>query len=524
MCVYGSQVAGYASKTSDYDVIMVIKPFAQRIKYYYLKGEAECSALVVDPKALQSDCKRSSFGEFVAGRLLNIYSPMIGEDFLRENEVQYKKRVILEGLSDAVVDYMQFASEINFPLSYFLFEKLKKRATIYPPVVYSYSKTYDDALIGSNLEPALGAFRKAALELQSEGVVSIDEKTDIVRILPWKTGFHGGVSGRIGAAASYTSKSIRQYAVHGYAGRVSPNVVGREVFSKISRSRQSRKLPDCIRNPRKEWSIPGSKLFVASKNWLDDLISYLGMDKDSCEVSKGHLGEIYTTAGFYTLRDSSRDKEFSIAVKRFKDIRGMKWGVLNLWSLKNADFTVNPAERLYREFRASMELRKFGLSTPDVIAVFFPQKLTVTKFIKGRDLSKVEADFLDGRSDELSPIFAFGRDLAIMHNNGYCMGDTKPSNAVYSDENSKIYFTDLEQSLPGGNKTWDLAEFVYYSVRFTLKEDRARKLISAFAQGYVEKTQNSKVLEAASELRYRAPFQPFIAPNVMSAVKRDLKG
>lgn len=523
MCAYGSQVAGYAGKDSDYDLILVLRPFKQRIKYYYLEGDVDCSALVIDPKGLENDCRKSTFGEFVAGRLLNPYTPVSGEEFLKENEVAFKKRVIIEGLSDAIVDFQQFAYEINFPLSYFLYEKLKKRAAIYPPVVYSYSKTYGDELIATNLEVALDGFRKAAVQLQNDHVVTFDEKSDVLRIVPRRKGFHGGVPGRIEAAASYTSKSLRQYAVHGYAGRVSPNVVRREVISKIHRSRESGKLPDRIRNPRNEWTILGSKLFVASRDWLGDLIRYLGFDEKNCDVLKSSLGEIYTTAGFYTLRDASSKKEYSVAVKRYKDIRGMKWGVLNLWSLKNADFTINPIERLCREFRASREFRTLGLATPEIIAVFFPQILTASKFIRGKDLSKVEASYLDGRAEELYPILSFGRDLAIMHNNGYCMGDTKPSNAIYSDDDYQIYLVDLEQSHREGNKTWDLAEFIYYSVRFTLKEDRARKLISAFVQGYLEKAEDNRPVEDAGALRYRAPFQAFIAPNIMSAIRRDLR-
>jgi len=520
MCAYGSQVAGYATKSSDYDVILVLKPFTQRIRYFYLKGEAECSVLVVDPRSIENDCKKSTYGEFVSGRLLNVYSPIIGEEFLRENEVAYKKRVVIEGLSEAVADHSQFAFEINFPLRYFLFEKLRKRATIYPPVVYSYSKTYGGGLLQGNLAASLVGFRKAAEELQRENVVIFDQDSDTIKIVP--NNFHGGFSARIEAAASFTSKSLKQYAIHGYAGRVRPKVVGREVISKISRSRKTGKLPEMIRNAKNEWSIPNGKLFVSSKDWLKDLIEFLGLDEKSCQVTKSSMGEIYTAAGFYTLEDRN-GRSFSIAIKRFKDIKGMKWGVLNLWSLKNANFTVNPSERLYREYRASRELRRFGLSTPEFIAVFLAQKMSVTKFIRGRDLSKIESVYLDGASEELAPIFAFGRDLAVMHNNGYCMGDTKPSNAIHCEDDSKIYFVDLEQALPEGNKTWDLAEFIYYSVRFTLREDRARKLVASFVQGYQSRSEDSRVLEEAADLRYRAPFQPFIAPNVLNALRRDLK-
>jgi hypothetical protein len=31
------------------------------------------------------------------------------------------------------------------------------------------------------------------------------------------------------------------------------------------------------------------------------------------------------------------------------------------------------------------------------------------------------------------------------------------------------------------------------------------------------------VVESAGDLRYRMPFQAFIAPNVMSALRRDLR-
>lgn len=519
LCVYGSRVAGYATLESDYDIILVLKPFSQRVKYYYLSGQAECSALVVDPRSFQNDCAKSSLGEFVSGRLLNAYFPVYGEDILSENETLYKRRVILDALSEAYAEHLEFASEINFPLSYFLFEKLRKRAVIYPPVVYSYAKTYGEQLIESNLDSTLVGFRRAALLLQEEGIVEYDEKNDALRVPIAK--FHGGLSARIEAVASFTTRSLTQYAVHGYAGRVRPNVVGREVLSKISRSRKAGKLPKAILRPKESWGLSYGKLFVSSDDWLSDLIDYFGMDADTCKITQKSLGEFYNSAGFYTLEDA-RAKKLTIAVKRFKDIKGMKWGVLNLWSLKNANFTTNATERLYREYSASKELKKFGLHTPDVLAVFLDQRMMVTKYVFGKDLSKLESEYLDERSDDLSPFSRFGRELAILHNSNYCMGDTKPSNMILSDSDSEIYFADLEQSQRDGNKTWDVAEFIYYSVRFTLKEARARKMINSFVLAYLEKAQEPKVLEQSIALRYRAPFQAFIAPNVMNALRRDL--
>ena len=516
LCAYGSQVAGYATKESDYDVIIVLKPFSQRIKYYYLKGKTDCSALVVDPKSFENDCKKSSLGEFVSGRLLNPYFPISGEDLLKRNEVSYKKRVILEALFEAYAENSDFACEINYPLRYFLFEKLRKRAAIYRPVVYSYAQTYGEKRLETNLNSSLLGFKLAARELEVEGVIEYDEDREIVKISPQK--FHGGLYARIEAMASYTTKSLTQYAVHGYAGRVKPNVVGREVLSKISRSRKSGKLPDYIVNTKRSWSLPSGKLFVQSSDWLSDLISLFGMD-DGCKITQKALGEFYNSAGFYTLEDEKT--KISVAIKRFKDVKGMKWGVLNLWSLKNTNFTVSAMERIFREYRASRELRRFGLSTPQILAIFLEQKISVTRFISGRDLSKLESEYLSGRSEDLSPFAKFGEGLATMHNNGYCMGDTKPSNVILSDD-SKLYFVDLEQAHQDGNKAWDVAEFIYYSARFTLREEKARKLVNSFVRGYLEVAEDPQVIDNVAALRYRAPFQAFIAPNVMNALRKDL--
>ncbi len=145
--------------------------------------------------------------------------------------------MILEGLIEAVAEYQDFASVIEFELPYFLFDKLRKRAAIYPPVVYSYSQTYGDKLIAENLASSIQGFRQAAETLCKEGLITLND--DRVCLLyrnkkdQSNAEFRGGIGAKLGAAASYTTKSIRQYAVHGYAGRVNPLVVGKEVASKL---------------------------------------------------------------------------------------------------------------------------------------------------------------------------------------------------------------------------------------------------------------------------------------------------
>lgn len=516
LLAYGSQVAGYATEESDYDLIMVLRPFRQRVRYYYLDREAECSVLVVDPVSFENDCRKSSLGEFVSGRLLNAYYPIQGLQYASEQEITFKRRVILEGLADACADYAEFVSEVIFPLSYFLFEKLRKRAAIYPPVVYSYSKTYGNELLLENLDQSLQGFRAAASMLDREGKMQFNKHDDSVTIS--LKDIHSGLFSRIGAAASYTSKSLRQYAVHGYAGRVRPNVVGKEVLSKLSRSKRAGKLPEYILNPKISWTIPSGKLFATSHDWLTDLKAVTGMAERDCTVTRRSLGELYTSAAIYSLK--SDEKILKFAVKKYHDITSMKWGVLNLWSLKSANFTISPIERIHREYRAINAFKNIGLQVPDAVAIFLDQKILVTRFIEGKDLSKIEAEYLNNETNDTSAFELFGRGLAKMHRHGYCMGDTKPSNALLSGD--EIYFVDLEQAQPNGNKTWDIAEFIYFSARFTMKEERAIKIIGSFVKGYRDETGETSAVKASLSFRYRAPFQAFIAPNVMRAIRKEI--
>ena len=81
ICIYGSRISGYAKPHSDYDLIVVINNYQPRIRYQYIFGQIEISAIFVDSNALQNDVKNAELGEFVIGRLLNPYLPIINSDF-----------------------------------------------------------------------------------------------------------------------------------------------------------------------------------------------------------------------------------------------------------------------------------------------------------------------------------------------------------------------------------------------------------------------------------------------------------
>jgi len=100
------------------------------------------------------------------------------------------------------------------------------------------------------------------------------------------------------------------------------------------------------------------------------------------------------------------------------------------------------------------------------------------------------------------------------------LGDAKASNVVVSKDG--LYLTDLEQALPRGDTAWDVAEFLYYTSKLSIREDAMRRVAEAFLRGYSE-TGDRAIVAKARNLKYFLPFQPFLTPG-MGRMLRDSMG
>ena len=101
-CIYGSRIAGYNRPNSDIDLLIVLQSYPYVVEYMYFKESGtKVSALAVDREALLRDAKSAFLGEFVVGRLLHIYKPIVNTDFFAMVECAYKRRVILEEVDDS---------------------------------------------------------------------------------------------------------------------------------------------------------------------------------------------------------------------------------------------------------------------------------------------------------------------------------------------------------------------------------------------------------------------------------------
>lgn len=506
VCVYGSHVAGYARPDSDYDVIVVLRKYTAKIGYKYVREPLLCSILAVEKGILYDDARKSWLGEFVAGRFLNVYEPLIGKEFLEEVEIEYKKRVILEILSEFNGKFQPLMDLIKFPLEYFLFEKLRRRMQFYPPAAYSYTKTYGGTFRDKNIGYSLDGFRKAASELSRENSC-ITLEDDLI----WVSDPNSfSRMGKVKAIVEETKRDITSYATHIYCGRVGVSIILEELKSKIERHGKIEPLDD-LKHPSAYLNIPEGKLIVNEKNWVERVAEYLELGKDySYRIEKiGGYGidKLVNVARKYVF--TSGEKVCEVVVKRFKDPRNIKWAVLALATLADIRFEVLPLKRMANEYRMVLEFRKAGFNVPKIHAVDLDRIQLITEYIVGENVGKL---IKDGKIEHLIKV---GEEIGRLHSIGYVLGDAKPDNMIISED--RIYFTDLEQAKVNGDRVWDIVEFLNYSVAFSFDAENAWKIANLFSKGYLKYGRVEDLKEVKST-KYSIIFKPLITPQVSKSI------
>ncbi len=512
VAVYGSRISGYARQDSDYDLLVIVDKQRPKAKYVYGEHEGTYySALLVQKDSFEKDCSQASLGEFAAGRILNRYEEILGQGYFSLEERILKRRIIIEEIQEIVEKYGPFSAYITVRPEYFLFSKLKKRGMIYPPVVYSYIRTYSPPVREENLSLAVRIFREELEKLCDQGLLEKDgdgfkltkhteEKLKTRPFLP---------------IIRIARRGIKQYLVHGLAGNVGFDVAFRELFSKISRRKLQLTVPRELKEPRQLLSIPEGKL-AFDTDWLEEILSFLSIERPY-KVFKRQMGDFFSTVT--TLTISKDSKQFRMVSKKYKDIWSVKWVVANIAAISAKSFEFRPMHRLAMEYNGILSLRRLGLRTPTVYGLQLDDRIMVREHMDGVTLEELMKR--DGIMSEkvMFYLHQFASLLAKVHNSGMSIGDTKPSNILCM--NNDITLIDLEQFKEGGDKAWDIAEFVYYCCIGVHEERIASAFAREFARAYSYEGSRS-ILETTQEQKYLMPFQVLVLPNVLRAARDSL--
>ncbi|MEM0097790.1 MAG: hypothetical protein QXY52_05910 [Conexivisphaerales archaeon] len=477
VALYGSQVAGYAKQDSDYDVLALVNGLNGKLKYIYQKGHAaKYSVLLVDTNEALKDAKQASMGEFVVGRLLNPFISIYGESIVKDLEVRYKERVIREESAELFSHYGYFSYHINIPLQYFLFSRLKKRYKIYPPALYSYTMTYSEERVDKNLSMSIPGFRQAAsridfLELNGDAV-RIKEGSKI-NAPPFRDDFE------------LFERAVKQYIFHGISGKVGPDVVVSEALSKFKRRRTIKAVNIYLKKPEIMLIIDGVYMLYSSSPEREFFGSKIGGFKQTQGLKVGIVnGKKYI-------------------IKRFTGSKHLKWYFLGMIGRPIKLFDISPIQRMYNEYRGTVELERIGFNIPRIEAISIKRPAVIKEYIEGETvLHWIKVFFKSGSHGEI--ITRTGKLLRRLHDKGAVLGDSKPENFLVNKND--IYLIDLEQSKFNASvqdKGWDVAEFLYYSLSFLAKKGMAIKFYDLFFEGYGE---DISVFREAVAQKYSLPF------------------
>jgi tRNA A-37 threonylcarbamoyl transferase component Bud32 len=500
--MYGSRVSGYARDDSDYDVLLILRDYSKGIKYFYETiDEKLFSVLTVDNNALELDAKKGNFGDFIASRLLSPYSPLSNADYLEKVEFQLKKRFTEEDLEDLVIEYGELSRGLVVEPEYLVLARMKKRSRSYPPVKYSYIKMLRKDLKEKNMGTILKVYRKVLKDLDSSRMINFDgakitfENEYLDKILSLK------ILNKVVNIVDFGKRAFSAYLTHGKAGKVNLDVFVDELTSKFRRGLQ-------ITLDKQEIEDPKNFLFLKTEEGLTCLneknstVKFIQKLRREKNIEVKHLGGALNEVYLVTV-DTTK-----LVVKTFTNWHNFKWFMINVVSFGTKNFSLLGKTRLANEYEINRFLAKNNILVPKIVSISLKDRIIVEEFIEGTSASalfrKVFAKKeLTDKQKQLC--FEFGEIISKIHSLNVVIGDCKPENfMIRKDE--KICVLDLEQGERNGDKTWDLAEFLYFSGHYGLKFTGAmREFVEQFIQGY-QQHGDKAVLKKAADFRYSRIF------------------
>ncbi|MCL1976692.1 MAG: hypothetical protein FWG55_01065 [Candidatus Bathyarchaeota archaeon] len=515
------------------EVIVIVKKFQPRLLSYVktLNGR-NVIIFTVDQWIFERDIDRGVLGEAIASKLIFPYSSLQGKHYLYTQELLLKKRLILESIENLSIGYPELIYHLQIKPQFFLYDVLLKRMRVFPLLAYEMS----DKLEGSTLkdeEKALKSYNDALIQLEAEGLITrtddyITASKEFVlksqKPIVWITNL---------------TKNAPRTLFTSFFG-IFPqllNIIAQNTDAFFKTQKINLRLiqtdinPNCYAiDPQKYVFVPTSEgsVSLADKVNISGFAQKMFVNEKPEKITFNAVGGVLNDV--YLIKAQVNNVEHKVLVKRFKDWSGFKWFPLRLWSFGTKTFAVSGKARLAKECATSEFLRLRGFNVPKILYVSNPERLVFMDFIEGEDLShSIKRLALEPEkaktNGELANIETVGELFAKVHSYGMTLGDTKPENVMVSKDGT-IYLLDFEQAAQDGDKTWDIAEFLYYAGHYLqpLPNNRAAEAITeAFIKGYLRGGGELKHIKKAESPKYTRIFSVFTLPTIILAIASTIR-
>lgn len=525
-CLYGGYALGALETNKTIEALLVIRDFQPRLmNYVKVVDERNVVVFAVDKWVFERDVERGFLGEALAGALIFPYITLLNEHYLHVQEVKLKKRLVLELLENIVLSFSELSYEIHIEPQYFMYEAMLNRVRVFPPLAYSLSNFMHGSEQKKKAEFVLRGYLEALKQLEAESEIKFSE--GYVRIPKKFVEENRNPRVRLINISKSAPRALFTSLLAIFPQMLNFFSQNAEAFLKFQNSarKKERDVARHLVDPQKYLYVPTAHGLVS----LAEKIDIEAFARKVLSAGKGSKVEIEEIGGVlndvYLIKTFSDSTEKKALVKRFKDWSSFKWFPLTLWSIGARTFAVLGRSRLERECAINELLLSQGFNVPRILFVSHNKRLLFMEYIEGESLDKAIKRIAKLRSEdevekELNVLMKTGEIFARIHAINVSLGDTKPENVIV-DKNGEIYFLDFEQASRGGDKVWDIAEFLYYSGHYLppFYGNRQAELIAkAFVGGYLKAGGNINFIKKAGKPKYTRVFSIFTFPPVMFTI------
>ncbi|MGB9914615.1 MAG: lipopolysaccharide kinase InaA family protein [Candidatus Bathyarchaeales archaeon] len=481
----------------------------------------------VDQWVFERDVERGFLGEALASALIFPYTALCGKEYLYKQEIMLKKRLILELLENLVQTFPELSHNFQIKPEYFLYEVMLNRIRIFPPLSYSHSKFMSETASKRELELVFHGYMEALKQLEKEEKILFSNGY----VLLHKKFVAESKNPKI-RLANLSKNAPRALftsvfnALPQLLNVFSQNTDALLNFQKFSINREA-DVQHRLVDPQKYIFVPTAQGLVSLAERIDinTFVQRMLLNGEKADVTFNRVGGVLNDV--YLITASAQGVEKKVIVKRFKDWSGFKWFPLALWSFGARSFAVLGRTRLEKECAISERLRCEGFNVPKILYVNHRERLVFMGYVEGEDLSNaIKRIATSERTEEdHAKITMVGEIFARVHALDVALGDTKPENIIYGQD-EKIYLLDFEQASYGGDKSWDIAEFLYYSGHYLpplYGNGKAEAIATAFISGYLKEGGDVQVIRKAGASKYTRVFSVFTLPSILLAMSKACK-
>ncbi len=522
--LFGPLVGGYNEGKSYISILLILRAFRSRLKTYMKKvGEEDAIVVAVDQGAFQRDVSSGWLGEIAADKLLIPYEPLVNSDYLWQQEVALKRRVVWELLESLVMEYPELSHELTIQSEYFMYETQMERAKLFPLIAYRFLNILRSDIKQRNIELMMKGYRRALEELSQEKWIILTD--DTVKITRKLVNAVRERKIRIPTFLRAVQRSALSHVFSALPRMLTHLAIEEETYTRSRpNAREAEDIALKLEDPKSHVFMPTPSGLVplSDATNIEEFATRAVPNATDLTVSTREVGGVLNSVYILTLLQDHEKRK--IVVKKFRDWTGFKWFPLALWSLGTKRFAVMGKSRLEREYALNQYLSSNGLTVPKILHISPRQRLVFQEFIEGKTMSETIKNILSAKNAvpiDLELTKEVGRQIANVHRLGVSLGDCKPENIIVTKKESRLCFVDLEQASRDGDTTWDIAEFLYYSGHYVpplAPTGRIELVTETFIAGYLEGGGYKETVKKAGSPRYTKVFSIFTQPHVILVI------